>query len=288
LGPAGGWHYLSGTLPSVVRPAILIWIIACVGGAAILWDRDLRAHAIFLYGFVVFSCLAVCPGLYFRRHYFILVLPAVALLTGVAVSSATRLLRRKRSAAVLAVIPVFMFLGASIASVAGQRAIFFKMDPTEASLATYGDNPFPEALPISNYLASHMSTNQRVAILGSEPEIYFYTRRHSASGYIYVYPLMEEQKYAAVMQKQMISDIESAAPEFLVFVQVPTSWAAGKETPETDAFLSWTDNYIESHYELVGIADMLGAGHTEYRWDDQARTYEPRSRDVVQVFRRAR
>ena len=42
--------------------------------------------ASFLREFLLFSFLAVCPGFYFRRHYFILMLPAIALLAGVAVS----------------------------------------------------------------------------------------------------------------------------------------------------------------------------------------------------------
>src|SRR5262249_6611647 len=51
-----------------------------------LWEERTRSNAAFLIGFLFFSSLAICPGLYFRLHYFILVLPAVSLLAGVAIS----------------------------------------------------------------------------------------------------------------------------------------------------------------------------------------------------------
>jgi hypothetical protein len=63
-----------------------------------------------------------------------------------------------------------------------------------------------------------------VAVLGSEPEIYFYAQRHSATGYIYTYALTEEQAYASTMQREFIREVESAVPEFVVYVLIEPSW----------------------------------------------------------------
>ena len=52
------------------------------------------AIAVFLLGFLFFSALALCPGFYFRLHYFILVLPAVSLLAGVGHQQIVRSQRR--------------------------------------------------------------------------------------------------------------------------------------------------------------------------------------------------
>ena len=57
------------------------------GTVAGLWNEGLRAGTLFCLGFLFFSALAVCPGLYFRHHYFIFVLPAVALLAGTGISA---------------------------------------------------------------------------------------------------------------------------------------------------------------------------------------------------------
>src|SRR6266511_1996231 len=63
-----------------------IWTLAGIGLVAGLWDQRTRPIEIFLLGFLLFSALSLCPGFYFRLHYFILVLPAVSLLAGVAIS----------------------------------------------------------------------------------------------------------------------------------------------------------------------------------------------------------
>jgi len=286
LSLAEGLSILGEMIPIVTQPATFVWIIAAVGISALFWNRDLRACAAFIGGFAVFSFLAVCPGFYFREHYFILLLPAAALLAGIAIDSATQLARRNQLTRLLAGLPTLVFLAAFLASVAELRVLFFQMTPTQAVRAIYTRNPFPEAVTIANYLAAHMPADGRIAILGSEPEIYFYSRRHSATGYIYVYPLMEDQPYAMTMQKEMIGDIEKANPEFLLFVEVSFSWLARPGSPQLDSLLSWADRYISAHYQLVGIADIIGPDQTEYRWDDQARTYQPQSGNLVRIFRR--
>ena len=64
-----------------------IWTLAGIGLVGGFVDSDEHvAIAAFLLGFLFFSALALCPGFYFRLHYFILVLPAVSLLAGVAIS----------------------------------------------------------------------------------------------------------------------------------------------------------------------------------------------------------
>ena len=88
----------------------------------------------------------------------------------------------------------------------------------------YGDSPFPESFRIADYLREHTSPDDKIAVLGSEPEIYFYSRRHSATGYIYTYPLMEPQKYARRMQEEMIREIEQRNPKYLVSVVMNDSW----------------------------------------------------------------
>ena len=49
-------------------------------------------------------------------------------------------------------------------------------------------------------------------LLWSEPEILFYSKRRSATGYIYTYPLMEEPPFATAMQKEMISEMKGLSP----------------------------------------------------------------------------
>ena len=87
--------------------------------------------------------------------------------------------------------------------------------------------------------------------MGSEPEIYFYSGRHSATGYIYTYELMEPQKYAPIMQGEMIAEIEKAQPELLIYVDVPLSWLP---QPGADMYIfDWLKTYLAQNYRLLAV-----------------------------------
>ena len=146
----------------------------------------------------------------------------------------------------------------------------------------YGANPFPESVEVAGYLKDHASKGARIAVLGSEPEIYFYSGLRSATGYIYTYGLMEPQPYALQMQKEMIAEIEAAQPEYIVFVGVPQSF--GKLPSSEEYIFRWIDSYLRTQYDIVGVADILP--QTNYVWGDEARNYQPRSSSYIRVFKR--
>jgi hypothetical protein len=279
-----GWQQLSAAAPSVAEPALFVWILAGFGLVALAWDSRSWRHASFAIGFLLFSSAAVCPGLYFRQHYFIVVLPAVSLLVGIAVGAAEReLAKYLRSPVWAAAIPLLVFLVAMVPSVAAQGEVFFKLDPVAVCRHTYGNNPFPEAQTISEYIDRQSAEGARIAVIGSEPEIYFYSRRHSATGYIYTYPLVEPQKYAFDMQKDMAREIENSRPEYMIFVQVPASWLA---SPDSSRFIfDWFQEYVAGDYALVGIADET-VPQTAYIWGDAAKSYHVQSDASLSIFKR--
>jgi Dolichyl-phosphate-mannose-protein mannosyltransferase len=284
FGLASGLDALIEVFPHVIKPAVLIWLMAAVGLTTFLWDAKARRHSVFCLGFLVFSFLAVCPGFRFTAHYFILLLPAVSLLVSVAVSSVTSALVERNSSTLLKIVPGIAFLVAFAISILGQREFLFETDPADLPRAIYGMQPFPEALEIGEYLRAHSGPAARIAVLGSEPEIYFYAHRRSATGYIYTYALMEEQPYALAMQQEMISEIEGTRPEFVVLVNVPPSWLDSAKS-HRDIF-TWMARYFPDNYEPVGVADIQSPDHTEYRWGEESSHYRPRSPYVVWVLRR--
>ena len=92
-----GINLLLEAIPRVIGSSILLWTLAGVGLTTMWWNENARKHSLFLIMFLAFSFLAVSSGLYFRAHYFILILPAVSLLIGVAVCSLRQVARRKVS-----------------------------------------------------------------------------------------------------------------------------------------------------------------------------------------------
>ena len=73
-----------------------VWTLALVGcvSLAIRGTRAKPGLRSFVFGFLPCSFLCVCPGFYFRTHYFIVMLPAVAMLAGVGGCELCRLANR--------------------------------------------------------------------------------------------------------------------------------------------------------------------------------------------------
>jgi hypothetical protein len=283
-----GWATVEWMLLNVwgqCRAAPGLWGLALLGGLLLLGKQALPGRRSFIIGFSLFSFLAVCPGWYFREHYFIQLLPAAGLLAAVAFDTISEVLARRKFPFPPAVIPSAIFAAAAAGMLIQGRDIYFLLAPVQACRAVYASSPFPEAVEISRYLASHCAPDDRILVLGSEPEIYFYSHRRSATGYIYTYPLMEPQPYAAAMRKEMIQEIERANPAYVVFVNVHTSWQQNVTCTNTVMF-DWFDRYRQERLQLVGLAEILSDHRTEYRWlGPQDTGIEPRSANWLAIFK---
>jgi hypothetical protein len=145
-------------------------------------------------------------------------------------------------------------------------------------------NPFPESLPIAEYIRHNTRVDDTVAVVGSEPQIYFYSGRRSATSYIYMYPLMEPNSSARGMQQEMISQIEAARPKIMVFVSIDVSWL-NRPGSVQDIF-GWLKSYSRSYYDLTGIIEISSADLTVYYWNNDAKDRTPASPYWLAVFKR--
>jgi len=146
-----------------------------------------------------------------------------------------------------------------------ERKFYFEVSPVEASRISYGGNPFLESVRVVEYLRDHTEASDTIAVLGSEPQIYFYSKRHSATGYVYTYRLMEPQSYARQMQEEMIRQIKSARPKYLISIGVRLSWL---QQPASEGLIfAWANDYIGNFYDVVGFVNILSRDHTDYYFD---------------------
>lgn len=279
-----GIKLLKGTIFTIISSSIFIFILAVVGFFYLFWNTRYRSKVILVLLFTVFSWLAVCPGLYFRPHYFVLALPSIALLSAICISSLYVTLRNRNVAKFSKILVLLLILISLFHSVYYQRDYLFHLAPKMVARRIYGLNPFPESLEIARYIRENSSQNDRIAVIGSEPQIYFYANRRAATRYIYTYPLMESHPYASDMQKEMIYEIESARPEFLIFVNVMSSWLL-RPTSERTIFF-WFRDYQQKYYKTIGVIDIVSPEKTISRWRDAGLEYSPRSRYWLAIFRR--
>jgi hypothetical protein len=267
----------------IISSSPLFWLLALAGLVSVMrgWKRS-REASIFAGAFLVFAFLSTCPGFYFREHYFVLLLPAISLLSGIGATALASPVAQWPGFRSL--LELMLILAAFLATPIIERTILFKASPLNVSRLIYGPNPFPESCPIADSLKAWSSPSDKIGILGSEPQIFFYAHRRSASGYIYTYALMEKHPFALQMQKEMIRQIEAAAPRFLVYVNVEVSWLMRRDS--YTAIFDWFNRYQRESYEIAGVADIVSANKTVFAWGDEARKYSPQSSSWVAVFRR--
>ena len=255
-----GLEILVTRFGSTMGTAWPIWGIAAIGLILSLFSSAMRPRIIFLVLFVGSSAVAVCPGFYFRPHYFILFLPAVSLLAGAALALAFR--RFEASSAGIRFAVLLIFATCISWPLWSERDFFFQRPLVEANRMVNGSNPFPESVKVADYIREQSTPIDTIAVLGSEPQIYFYARRLSATGYIYTYSLMEPQPYAHQMQLEMIHEIEQARPRFLVLVVMNRSWLAGADSDQT--ILAWANAYREIDYDEIGLINIFDRGSDYY------------------------
>ena len=248
-----GWGNLrlsfhpAGERTGVFDPFWPLLLLAASGLIWLIWARKWR-EAVFTGALLLFSVLAFSTGFHFFPHYYLLAAPALALLAGAGALALGSRLGRPVGLAVATIVVGF--------AVHAERAYLFSMDPVMVSRTAFGGNPFPESLEIARYLEAHTSPEDRIAVLGSEPQIYFYARRRAATGYVYTYEMMRDHPHVHDFQTELAREIEVARPKYVVMVNISASWQPSR-LAEPDLFVfEWAGRFLREHYTRVGLVEI--------------------------------
>ncbi len=270
-----------------IGPCNVFWGFALIGFFFLYRARSVpRWTKGFVIGLFVCSFIAVCLGFYFFKHYFVLMLPAVGLLVGAGCMQARLKLRQGGVGPTASFLPTAAFLAACAIVLANNSWYYFEQSPASICQGIYRDYAtFVAAPELSGYISEHSSPVSRIAVFGSEPEIYFYDCRHAASGYIYSYDITSAATHAAEMKREMLREVETARPEFVVDVHDPLSWSVGF-SPETQRIHEWLEQYLKAgNYRRVAVAEDVN-GKIVYRWNSDAAGYSPASEFYICVYQR--
>ena len=242
-----------------------------------------RRDKLMLTALTLCSVAAISPGFHFRPHYFVQILPAVAILTGISVVTLpTFVPQRARVATQTA---LFILVLATVVSVFyGERRLLFELPATEVIKQSYQTaKPFAESVDVAAFIRENSTPTDTILVIGSEPQIYFYTDRISASGHIYMYPLMEEQPLAVQMQEQMLKQMTAEQPAYLVLVDDPGSWLAVSEKGQ--AFRKQLNRFVENGYELDGVAAVSRESKSFSVFGERARQFVPDTASRIFVYK---
>ena len=266
-------------------PSMVLWFLAIAGAVCIWKDREAGVARVIIPVLLVVSLAAVGQGMYFRPHYFIMLLPALALALGAGANSMRRLILKAKPESALAGMPAKYIAAALLVVVAGQWKFFFVMPPNEVCRQLYypGES-FVESIEIANFIKDHSVAGDQIAIVGSEPQICFYAGRRSATGYIYTYDMMDAGPFATRLQQEMIRQIEAARPQFLLYVNLQNSWG-GAPTSQLP-LVDWQSKYCREFYEQVGKVVFPTGKPPTFCWGTEAIAAAPLRQECIDIFRR--
>ncbi|MCX7881429.1 MAG: glycosyltransferase family 39 protein [Patescibacteria group bacterium] len=127
----------------------------------------------------------------------------------------------------------------------------FYLTPEELIIWVYGRvNPFYDALIVSRRIKKELKENDKIFVVGSEPQIYFYTQKKAPTKFITSYYLQINSPYQKKYQKELIRDLTIDSPKIMIYSKMvlsgPFIEVNSKEVKE------YIDKLIKNKYQLIG------------------------------------
>lgn len=279
-----GWRVFLNQFADVTRNTKAFWLLAGAGLIGLFLPPLTRGYRHLLTVLTFCSIAAIVPGMHFRPHYFIQILPAVAILCGVSIAVFPKLVPQRIGTALKMLLAALVF-GAAGYLLYAERLLLLQLPPAEVIKRSYQTaKPFAESLLVADFIKVNTSPTDKVMVIGSEPQIYFYSQRTAGSGYIYLYSLLENQPFAERMQNEYFQEMVTSDPKFVVIVQDVASWMS--DGTDISPFLNKTNRFLEERYAKVGVVDIHRNEPSQFIWGKGASLYQTKSRSYMLVLMR--
>lgn len=240
---------LSMFLGPILRNDSLTWLAGSLGLLVWLGGRWGQQKTGYIGLFLAGSVLATSIGGNFYPHYFIFLLPV--LVTGAGLGAAALFESSHQYFARLGMLAVlFVPLAMNIR--------FMSMPFSDLLFISHGNQPFVKAKMMGDFLKQRGAAAARTAfIIGSEPEILYYSGLKAASRYFYLYPLVGDSPQNETALHQVVTDLQKDMPDIMVFVNYPVSLGVRSAS---DKKRLWPLNRAFSDYKLTAMCPREGDG----------------------------
>jgi len=237
----------------VIKSYRWFWWVATAGFfyQLILIIRNRKAQIMILW--TIGSMLSILPGFIFRPHYFITLLPAVAMLFAITYQPINEWIMDKINYNFLKPILYLLLIGYIAFIIERYSFYFIYRTPNEISLISYSNQDiFPIKKQIADSLIKIANTTDTLAVFGSEPQLYFHTKLTTTVPLLYLYPLEENHPYNFEMQNQLIHKIETSKPKWIVDCAKGNYWKTD-QTGNKKLLYEWFQEFALKNYNLIGI-----------------------------------
>jgi hypothetical protein len=263
----------------VIQNQELLWYLAGGGIVSMFLVQIENKWRVFVLLLGIFMTFGLATGFHFYQHYFVVLIPVVAMLNGMFVRNVGKFINNIMGVKWGLYIPLALFVMAWTQVIRYDSDYFFNPDHTQILRNAYGSNPFPESKVIGDYIRDYTQPEDKIVIACSEPQIGFYAQRMNVSGQIFTYTLVDNGNYMTQLQDEFIEAIQTQIPKISVYTWMGTSWlnkdASGR------VFKAIEENH-NKYYNLIGVAECVPTRqvvggpiiwNTNYKWQQEAVQY---------------
>lgn len=259
----------------VLRGQWGLWALAALGLLAVWRGGWGIAQKIFASALPVLAFGGVLMGSAYYPHYWVLVLPGVALLAALATQHLS-------SNALIIKAVTAVLLAAVLWAVASNATYYFADDHTQILRKTYTANPFPECAIIGAEIKKRSQPGDEMLVFGAEPELLVSTGLPSVTGHIFPYHLLDGQWYNEKFQKELFDAVAEREPRFVAVFTGGTSWQVTDLTLGNQMMNRLGPLVFDNpKYRRIGTVDIF-SNTTIYKWDKEVAGYKPTS--IAQIW----
>jgi hypothetical protein len=270
--------YLNKMLPLVTHNNWLFWAMGLVSLVLILFLKYTNLQKKWALGLMISSLLSCVIGLGYSQHYFVTALPWLSLGSVLLFFALQEKYVEKSS--LLAPILSFTIV---LLPILFNFEYFTRPNPLKIADEMYHWNGFPELQAIGTALNKRLKPGESIAVLGSEPQLNYYTNTKNSSPHIFTYSLVRSGPHQREFQQQYVKDIFEKQPTYIVISSSAASWAADFE--KSSFFKDELFQKVKEQYNLIGRAN-IGQMPLSIFWEEELRTKQPPSCPPIFVFRR--
>ncbi|MBK9735175.1 MAG: glycosyltransferase family 39 protein [Saprospiraceae bacterium] len=278
---ASGKLYLISFLQSVFRTYWPLFIFPGLGiilaaGSYFIKGSN-KAAATFLLLFFIFSFFSTFPGYRFYGHYWLMVIPSVAMLSG---NLIPLIVKNVKVNIVLAISLLFLIFY----QINTTKNVNYIAKVSDVYRFVYGANPNFALDRMITYLNRKLQVNDKIYVFGSEPQVYYECDKILNIPHVYVGFLHIPSKEYLQYQKDTKQFLEKNKPEYLIHIQNSISI---NMKDESDHFLyNWIFTFEMINYHQVGVAEMDKNNVPSYFFDNDALRYKTLTDNYIIIYKR--
>jgi len=188
------------TFPEAITSMLLISLT--FSAYLVLKEKD--KLSIFLFTFLISSLAAVkLGGLREYKHYYVMITPALAITFTYFLFYLRKIIEKKYLFLAILIFAITAFL-----PIVKDYMSYLSKDKKTILSLQYGVDTgvFNEAVTVAAFVKKNTQPNEKILVIGDEPEIYYFSEREPATKFIYLSPLRLKREFFQEFNREIMAN----------------------------------------------------------------------------------